>query len=868
MEHTVDVPGVGAPSDASAKSGTHQDTAPGVGASSDDSVNSDTHQRTVPVAVMQTPSTADSPAPVNPPSLCSSMLRNPPKATQPQIPHTSCSPTTDDKSPQKSPENVAANKHLKESGDTKKRKFKDDNTDEKMQIQPINELFVGPNETFPVPLRGRTKFRRVESAISPEALAIISDLSANFSLRVQQIESEPDELPVAPQHLACSSDGKVRPYNPADEKKFFNISIDRPSYGKAVRMREVVGEFILDGMEALDKFHEEWMDNENRVFRKKFLANASSRKNNKHARSVGLIGDPGVGKSMLLNNLLNIMNAALSKSSRRSTTNVRHEYIRTDPQFSAPYIAVVHSLDRRTIDIKVQEQVRKMLDFRDYDQDTPADEYDQAQHDNLKQAKGTALEYLASLVVAPDSALGFHSESMLENYIMGGEERHVVRSLSECIDAYRLSQECFGPAGKVVFKAGSINELVAKPGLRQFENYTKHPSDARARWRLVEKVTCYLDAFILEHDVIMIDYPGTNLDNGQTRDETGQEGIKSCDVIVLLVKYERSRDSKTLEDTLRKCIRLGKTVKLCVGHLDSFKENDPLADEEEEDNELLDICALEDDYEAGPVKMRELMQLKYSRRLTVRGESYAREMKAYYNDLQKQETGCEGAELEVYPLLGREHAFYVKGYNINADPSRRPGVALEKTGIARLLFDIYGLPAETMLREEQRRIFNLESLSTAAKLYCVSSKLERKQLIEHFVNEPRGVCAQEVDKLVAGLKKEMKEALNALVSERKKAWSRAGKKLSDRWAAKHHSNYLSFCKNKGSHETAGERENWNDDVHHIIHGDLVRTFEQLWAIIRRKKQEFYLCVNGLMEGIASNLKGKSIFALGCSCNQH
>jgi hypothetical protein len=836
------------------------DDAPGDGAPSDASVNSGTHQRTVLVAVMQTPSPTDSPAPPNPFPLGSSMLRTPSKAVPPQVAHKSCSPTTDRNSQQKSPEPLVAGKCLTESGDTKKRKFKDESMEEMTQSQTTDGLFVGPNETFAEPINEKPKVRRLDSTIPPEVHAIISDLSAKFTSRLQQIEYEPDELPMAPQHLACSSDGRVRSYDPADEKNVFNVSIDRPSYGKAIRIRKLTGEFVLDCMEVLDKFHPEWMDNENRVFRKKFLANISSKSNKKHARSVGLIGDPGVGKSLLLNHLLNIINAALSKSSRKSTTNVRHEYVRTDPQQSAPFVAVVHSLDRKTIDIKVQQQVRKMLNFKDYSQDTPANEYDQAQYDNLKQAKDTALEYLASLVVAPDSELGIHTASTLENHIMGGEEQHVVRILSGCIDAYRLSQGCFGPTGEVSFSANSIAQLVATPGLRQFENYTKHPSDARARWRLVEKVTCYLDAFILEHDVTVIDYPGSNLDSDQTRDETGQGGIKFCDVIVLLVKYERSRDSKTLEDTLRKCIRLGKTVKLCVGHLDSFKDNDPLADEEEEDNVLLEICALEDEYEADPEKMRELMHLKYARRLEVRGSSYAKEMKDYYSDLQKQETGRDGAELEVYPLLSREHAFYVKGYNINADPGRRPGIALEKTGIARLLFDIYGLPAETMLREEHRRMFNLESLSMAAKLYCVSSKLERKQLIEHFVDEPREVCVEEVDKLVAGLKKEMKETLNAVVSERNKAWSRAGRKLSDKWAAKHHSNYLSFCKNKGSHETAGERENWNDDVHQIIHGDLVRTFEQLRAIFKRRREEFYRCVTDLMKGIVSNLKGESIIS--------
>lgn len=372
--HQDNVPGVGAPSNASVNSDTHQFTAPEVSATSDASVNSDIHQHDVPVAVMQMSSAADSDAPAKPSILGPSMLRTL-KAAQPQVFHKSCSPTTDSNFLQKSPEPFIVDEYLTQSGDTKKRKFEDESMEEIMQGQTFNELFVGPNKPFAKPLKkGKTKLRCLDSTISPEVHAILSDLSAKFSLRLQQIESEPDELPAAPQHLACSSDGKVRPYNPADEKKFFTVSIDRPSYGKAIKIREATDEFILDGMETLDKFHEEWMDNENRVFRKKFLANASSKKSNKHARSVGLIGDPGVGKSMLLNNLLNIMNVALSKSSRRSTTNVRHEYIRTDPQFPAPYVAVVHSLDKRTINIKVQEQVRKVLEFKEYDQDTPADE--------------------------------------------------------------------------------------------------------------------------------------------------------------------------------------------------------------------------------------------------------------------------------------------------------------------------------------------------------------------------------------------------------------------------------------------------------------------------------------------------------------
>jgi hypothetical protein len=144
MDQTDDAPGVGATSDASVNSNTHQFTAPGVGPTSDVSVNSYTHQHDVPVAVMQMPSTADSDAPAKPSTLGPSMLRTL-KAAQPSVFHKSCSPTTDDNFPQKSPEPLIADKYLTESGDTKKRKFKDESMEEIMQSQTFNELFVGPN---------------------------------------------------------------------------------------------------------------------------------------------------------------------------------------------------------------------------------------------------------------------------------------------------------------------------------------------------------------------------------------------------------------------------------------------------------------------------------------------------------------------------------------------------------------------------------------------------------------------------------------------------------------------------------------------------------------------------------------------------
>jgi hypothetical protein len=574
------------------------------------------------------------------------------------------------------------------------------------------------------------------------------------------------------------------------------------------------------------------------------------------------MSDPGVGKSLLINNLLNLIGAALSKSSRMSTTNVRHEYIHAESRLSAPSIAIVHLFDEATVNNKIRNGIAKVLEFKHYDQQKVLGEaFDKGMYDTLKQDKSSAVEYLASLVVAPGANPGFDEVSALEKYMMTDsavEESEMVQHLSDCVHNYKTSLA--GTTGQVTFAASSLGALQAKEGLRQFVGYTKDPSDPRTPWCLVDKISMYVSSLVLEHGLRLNDVPGINLDTDQSRNETGKEAYKACDVVILLKQYERSSNSQTLLNNFLKCIRDGKDVVLVITHLDSFDNNDELADEEELDEVLRNLVKKEqeaeqdDDFDAE--ELSNIGIIKYLRRIAIRAEAITKEMDTLFRDLQVEWNGCEGARLRVFPVLNKDHSFHVKGYHQQRSDGR-PKVPIAQTGLVPLRTHLRSIPAEMMVRTLASSRNDLEHILIAMQLYCVCSKLERKQEIEGFVTEPKEDCALEIQNVVAVLKNDVETIMENVIYEHKITWKEHGEALSKTWGGKQHNNYLAFCKRKGDHQTAGRRESWNDDIQKIIHADLVAAFKLMYAKVKCRKSESLQKITALMKDIVTKMNGTS-----------
>lgn len=834
------------------------DDAPGVGASSDGPVNGDAHQRTVPVAVMQTPPKSDSPSAATTPNLGVNTLGKR-KATGSLFSMGDCRFGAANTSQQASLEPADMYDRSTPLGTTKKQKVKDERSDRGTPKFPSSDLFVEQDDTSTATPAGT-------ASPPPEGVTAFLDASImTFFDELSKIEDEQTDLRTAPTQSAGGPiSSKVGPYDTAAEKKVSRLSIDRPSFAAARRIEETIVDFVLATVKWLDGTYGELHDDEILVFSKKLKAVVAPQKYTQHARSVGLISDPGAGKSLLISNLLNLHGAAISKSSRMSTTNVRHEYIHAESQLSAPVVAVVHPFAQSSIGIKIRDRVAKVLEFRDYKQRGPGDSFDKNEYDALKREKTAALDFLASLVVSRDAESGFHQASSLDEYITessSNTEQDVVQNLFDCVHDYQLS--CTGTTGKVTLTANSISALQSNDDIRRFAGYLKDASDPRTLWRLIEKISMYVRALVLENGLRLNDVPGVDLDTDQSRTETGEEAYKDCDVVVLLKPYQRSSNSRTLMNTFRRCIRDGKDVVLVITHLDSFDNSDDLADEEESDAELRRLVNLEqqaeqkaeEDDEYDQEELSEIKSLKHQKRVDVRWKAITKEMETIYRQLQLEWNGCEGAKLMVFPVLNKDHSYYVRGFNANRSPDNRPKIAIERTGVIPLRTYLRGIPAEMMLRTLTMSKTDLERLLVAIELYCISSKLERKHDIEHYVSEPKEDCALDIETTIKALRTETEAILEATISHRKLSWREQGERLSDDWGSKNHSNYLAFCKRNGMHQTATVKENWNEAVQKIMLADLVNAFRLMYDMVKRKESELLEKVTGLMKSIVTKLKG-------------
>jgi hypothetical protein len=835
------------------------DDAPGVGAPSDASVKSDTHQDTTPVVTIKMPSSSDSPPATTIPNLRDSMLKKKRKATEIQPPMGDCSIGTVNISQQASPEPADQDEVYTPPRNTKKQKVEHESSGQGSPEFSKSDLFLEQDDL--------TKVRPARTASTPPegVTAFLDTTIATFSDELSKIESEQTDIPTAPPQPAGGPiSHRVGPYDTAAEKKGSSLSIDRPGFGAARRIEETIVDFVLSSVKWLDGTYGEMHDDEIRVFCRKLKAVVAPQKYTQHARSVGLISDPGAGKSLLINNLLNLPGAAISKSSRMSTTNVRHEYINAESQLSAPVVAAIHPFAESSIYSKIRDRVAKVLEFKDYEHRGPGDAFDKSEYDSLKREKATALDYLSSLVVSPDGGSGFHQASSLDDYITessNNTEQDIVQYLFQCVQDYQLS--CTGTQGQITLTAGSISALQSRDDIRRFAGYLKDTSDPRALWRLIEKISMYVRALVLENGLRLNDVPGVDLDTDESRTETGEEAYKDCDIVILLKPYERSSNSRTLMNTFRRCIRDGKDVVLVITHLDSFDNSDDLADEEESDGEIKTLVQLEQDAEQRAEEddeydleeLNEIKSLKYRRRIEVRSKSITKDMETVYRQLQLEWNGYEGEKLMVFPVLNKDHSYYVKGYNPNRSQEDRPKIPIKQTGVIQLRTFLRGIPAEMMLRTLRLSKTDLERLLVAIELYCISSKLERKQDIEHHVSEPREDCALEIGETIKALKTETEAILEATISGCKLSWMEQGERLSDEWGSKYHSNYLAFCKRNGIHHTAGKKENWNDAVQKIMLADLVTAFKMVYEMVKRKESELLEHVTALMKNIATSLKG-------------
>ena len=249
---------------------------------------------------------------------------------------------------------------------------------------------------------------------------------------------------------------------------------------------------------------------------------------------IALVGQPGSGKSSLINSLLDLDGLAVTGCSGSSCTNVAVEFMSPLQGQTTPLAAEVmfHDEGLRDFIVQLVEDYRRPInDAESTDSDDDEDDNNKADSlgKNSAQAEN-AFDMLSGLLrehgslPAPDclrSLLEF-SETAAGARV---QLRRVVNTLEEYLQSL-IRRVCGSDTSKLLFivadSAHSLNELL-QPYTRMFAS-----TNTAQMWPIVKRVRVGLQELQLMHHVIIADLPGLDDDN-RLRCQATHEYLHTCD---------------------------------------------------------------------------------------------------------------------------------------------------------------------------------------------------------------------------------------------------------------------------------------------------------------------------------------------------
>ena len=306
-------------------------------------------------------------------------------------------------------------------------------------------------------------------------------------------------------------------------------------------------------------------ENARRVFERsecKYLARLIDRHNAimQHPKPgvvrIALVGQPGSGKSSLINSVLDCPDLAATGSSGSSCTNVAVEFSAPFHGQHMPFAAeiIFHEDGLRDFILQLIEDFRRPLGGSD---ETSSDIEDDIPEDDLNNGKNSAqaessLSILLGLLRNHPHLSG---EDGLREYLQGDTfDENGLPILERLVDSLHghvaglIHDQCEGNSVKTIYKQGEtadkLNGLL-KQYTRNFES-----SQEPQLWPLVKLIRIGLqNRQLLEH-IIIADLPGLD-DENRLRCEATHKYLYQCDAAWIISPIQRVCDSSHVLNKVR-----------------------------------------------------------------------------------------------------------------------------------------------------------------------------------------------------------------------------------------------------------------------------------------------------------------------------
>ncbi|KAH6842290.1 hypothetical protein B0I37DRAFT_381596 [Chaetomium sp. MPI-CAGE-AT-0009] len=552
-------------------------------------------------------------------------------------------------------------------------------------------------------------------------------------------------------------------------------------------------------------------------------------------RTVGLVGESGVGKSSLLNSLLDHRNLARTSNGGAACTCVVTEYYH-HPRGDFTVDVVLFSEE------EIQQQVRDLVHayrhnyFHSRDMELREDRRHWEKRAKLAEDTFKAMfaDRFTSALLRSDNS----EDMIVETYLNWAMDLRPSREFGGHTVTDSL-EEC----SRLLMRLTSDRDRAEGP----------------KSWPYIKKIRVSLDAYILSKGLVLVDLPGLRDLNSARRNITEQY-LRQCDEICVVCSIGRA----TTDQGVQHLIDLARQAEWSVSII-CTQSDDIRADEAQRD------------WSGGLA--REVQRLSGS---VAEAEQQLAALTEQLEDLDDFEDMTVDEELQQAQLLVQRERKRGDIENRRFDntlywekrDSRPLGVTipfLELSGIVTIRRHCMGLVSESQLRIATTYLRDdIPNLLSRIELWIQSgagtANAEKKRAVQEALGQLEDELRRKLDGVeypLNNLARKLTDAFRETVYRRRdtRRWTDGAIRAGQEWSSVN--TYAAFCRKYGTHTTdgAGGYHCWNEEALRVMNDHLADPWNRLETELERQLEITHTSVSEVLHGAVASHLGNALDVL-------
>ncbi|KAJ5212368.1 uncharacterized protein N7498_004014 [Penicillium cinerascens] len=557
-------------------------------------------------------------------------------------------------------------------------------------------------------------------------------------------------------------------------------------------------------------------------------------------RTVGFIGDSGVGKSSLINSLLDQRSLSLSSSGGTACTCVVTEFRHVDEDHTGPFTVEAQFMTSE----EMKELLNELLTmFRQF----YVDRFfrDLHSHEEKQKCRGEAVRAWETFESLFNNQPALTKEHLSKDY--DGAHSDILAQLERWASAGLVLRPGGLDALGYSAIAGDIEEC---RDILDMLTATNIGNSKPAIWPFIKLIRVYLKSPILKNGLVLADLPGFSDLNFARIRATERYLSHSCDEVFVVADIARACTNASVRDILRRCkpnqpkrIICTKSEVLDISAEESARGDSSHALQVKGMNK--EIKAIQKKVESTESKAQKASSARQSelavQLLTLRAKE--KELNLSLTKFLISQRNCLVSQnlIKTYPevkVFCVSNTLYSK-YRFSQKSEEEAYVDL--TGIRELRRYCHLVPAEALMHsasvflniEVPRQLASLRQWTLSGTDSVTGGNAARlREVLENAQNglnreliSNQGLAHQ----ARVGLASLFEEHITNMIRQNQTRWTVASIEISRGWLGLASQTYAAFCRNFGDHTTDAVPQGrcWNDELLQPARDQLILNWETL-----------------------------------------